>query len=55
MNSINSINTTIEGLRCDMISTAEKTGNLCDPEVVRISQQLDTWIVLAQLATFVGN
>ena len=49
------INTTIEELRYDMISIAEETGNLCDPEVIRISQQLDEWIVIAQLAALFGN
>ncbi|MFB5189396.1 aspartyl-phosphate phosphatase Spo0E family protein [Alicyclobacillus fastidiosus] len=38
----------IEQLRTMMISVAEQKGNLCDPEVVQISQQLDSWIVVAQ-------
>ena len=52
---MNYIKATIEELRNDMISVAEETGNLCDPEVIRISQQLDEWIVLAQLAVLFSN
>ncbi|GMA60853.1 aspartyl-phosphate phosphatase Spo0E family protein [Alicyclobacillus fastidiosus] len=38
----------IEQLRIMMIAVAEQKGNLCDPEVVHISQQLDSWIFVVQ-------
>ena len=35
-------------LRQKMIVLAQKTGNLCHPDVVRVSQQLDNFLNQAQ-------
>jgi hypothetical protein len=38
----------IEGLRAEMIRVAESTGNLLDPRVIEISQQLDQLLLMMQ-------